>query len=344
MPSKKVLLTGATGLLGSNLLHHLIREGYHVFAIKRNKSDLSLCPESSKITWINIDSIDVESVIGLNIPFNYIIHAAGFISYQKKDKAKLFEVNTKLTTKMGIAALKLNVEKFILVSSISAIGKQDPSKILDETTPWDKNQFSSNYGRSKKAAEESIKTLSKEKGLPYLIFNPSIIVGPAKPDQSSARLIGYVADGKPFYTSGMLNYIFVDDVSSAIIKGIKSSYINQQWILNGGWISYKGFFSIVANYMNVKPPQYNVPKFAVLAGALLENIYSRIKGKTPTLSMETARMAGSKNIYSAAKVKRDIKIDFSPLADAVKNTIDTMKINDWLKTIIFIPALLILTL
>lgn len=338
MPLKNVLLTGATGLLGSNLLKHLAKEEFHIYAIKRPQSDLRLCPQSKKITWVSVENLTLEFILQLGVPFHYIIHAAGLVSYQQKDKEKLFKINCELTTEVAKAALSLKCEKFILISSISAIGKKGNSRTLNEVTLWDEKQFSSNYGRSKKAGENSVKALGKE-GLPYLIFNPSVIIGPAKPDQSSARLISYVADGKPFYTSGILNYVAVDDVSGAIIKGMKSNFTNQQWILNGGWVSYEEFFALVAGYMGVKAPRYKMPKAAVMAGAFLENIFSKLKGKKPTLSLETARMAGSVNIYSAAKVKEDIKMEFSPLADAIKKTIDFMKINGLLKTIIFIPAL-----
>lgn len=338
MPLRNVLLTGATGLLGSNLLKHLSQEEFQIYAIKRPTSDLNLCPQSDKIIWISTENLSLEFILQLNTPFHYIIHAAGLVSYQKKDKEKLFQINSLLTREMAEAALSLKCEKFIFISSISAIGKKSESGIFDETTPWDEKQFCSNYGKSKKAAEDIVKVLGEE-GLPYLIFNPSVIIGPAKPDQSSARLNSYLADGKPFYTAGTLNYIAVDDVSTAIIKGMHSKFIHQQWIINGGSVSYQEFFTLVADYLGVKPPKYKVPKAAVLVGAIVENIFSKVKGKRPTLSLETARMAGSSSIYNTDKIKRDIKMEFSSLGDAIKNTIDTMKINGLIKTIIFIPAL-----
>ncbi|MBK6265802.1 NAD-dependent epimerase/dehydratase family protein [Marivirga sp. S37H4] len=335
---KTLLLTGATGLLGSNLLTHLLKEDFNIYAVKRPGSDTRLCPQSNQITWITTDNLSVKFLTDLECPIDYIVHAAGLVSYQQKDKEKLFQVNHQFTKKLAGEALKLNVKKFLLVSSISAIGKKADSPLITEDTPWDETQFSSNYGRSKRASENAVKELG-EKGLPWIIINPSVIIGPARPDQSSARLIGYVADKKPFYTEGLLNYVDVDDVSGIIIKALKSDFIHHQWILNGGTVTYKHFFTKVAEYLNTKPPKYKIPKAGVMAGAFLENLYSKITGKRSTLSMETAKMAGNSSIYSADKLKSELETQFTPLTDSIKKAVDTMKINGLLKTIFFLASL-----
>ncbi len=338
MSTKNLLLTGASGLLGSNLLQHLLQEDFHIFAVKRPDSDLSFCPKSEKISWITTNDISANFLRSIQKPIHYIVHAAGMVSYLQKDKARLFEVNYEFTRNISEKALGLNVEKFILISSISAIGKDSSSHVITEETPWNDQQFASNYGRSKRAAEEAVRGNGK-KGLPWIILNPSVIIGPAKTDQSSAKLIAYIADKKPFYTDGILNYVAVDDVSRIIIKSLKSNLNQQQMIINTGSVSYKDFFTEVASCLNTEAPKYRIPKAGVMVGAVLENIYSKLTGKKPTLSMETARMAGGTHIYKADKLNEKLQIKYTPLKESIKNTVTAMKINGFLKTIFFLASL-----
>ncbi len=330
MAQKTILITGATGLLGSNLLKHLVQKDYAIYALKRSSSDISVCPDDSRITWIVNDDLAVYFLEVLPKTINYIIHAAGLVSYNKKDKDQLFDVNSKFTGKLAEAALKNNVEKFILISSISALGKDSSNGLIVENTPYNKKQFNSNYGKSKRAAEIALKQAGK-KGLHWIILNPSVIIGAAKPEQSSARLIYYTAHEKPFYTEGTLNYVGVDDVSRVIIHSLDEKWINKQWIINAGSMSYKNFFRITAEKLNKRPPFINIPKSGVLLGALLENVWSKISGKTPTLSVETAKMAGKRYVYSSERLVNDLNFEFEPFEHVLEKAVKEIKDNGYRK-------------
>ncbi len=329
MAQKTILVTGATGLLGSNLLAHLLKENCIIYALKRSHSDTSACPEDSRINWIMNDDLNVLFLEDIPKPINYIIHAAGLVSYNKKDKDRLLEVNRDFNKNLAEAALKNKVEKFIFISSISALGKDSSDGLIVENTPYNKKQFNSNYGKSKRAAEVALKQVG-QKGLNWIILNPSVIIGAAKPEQSSARLIYYAADEKPFYTEGTLNFVGVDDVSRVIIHSLKDKWKNKQWIINAGAISYKAFFQATAKLLNTKAPSINIPNWGVLIGAFLENIWSIITGKTPTLSMETAKMAGKNHIYSNELLKKDMNFEFSYFEEVLEKAVDGIREKGYL--------------
>lgn len=324
MKGRTVLITGATGLLGSQVLLQLIAQQYTVYAVKRAHSIIPV--EANNINWIEVNSTQGNLFHEIPEPIDFVIHAGALVSYKKSDQAKLFEVNTEWTTQLGTDAKEAGVKKFIFVSSISALGKNAKDNRIDETTPKSEGEFTTNYGKSKRQAEVNLWQLSEE-GLPILIFNPSVIIGPAKRYQSSAQLFAYVHDQKPFYTQGLLNYVDVRDVAKAIVVGLENKIVNEQFILNAGSVSYRDFFKTIATQLKVKAPAIGVPKFMVMLGAILENIISKISRKPATLTMETAKMAGSNKIYNAEKVKIAFNMPYITLEQSIQWTVTEMQIK-----------------
>ncbi|MGM0580964.1 MAG: NAD-dependent epimerase/dehydratase family protein [Bacteroidota bacterium] len=323
MKHKNVLITGATGLLGKQILKNLISQEFIIYAVKRADSIIPV--ESKNLNWIEIESFEDNLFELIPETIDYVIHAAALVSYKKSDTEKIFKINTEWTANLAKDALKAGVEKFIFISSISAIGKKSSDIFIDESTPKSEDEFLSNYGKSKRKAEETLWELSKE-GLPIIILNPSVIIGPAKRYQSSAQLFGYVGDQKPFYTKGLINYIDVRDVAEIIVMSLVNKIKNEQFILNTGSISYQGFFRAIAKQLNSKAPKIGVPKFMVILGAIMENLWSKISGKPATLTMETAKMAGNKKIYNANKANKTFNLHYKTLEQSIEWTVKEMLI------------------
>jgi dihydroflavonol-4-reductase len=319
---KTVLITGATGLLGKQILIELLAQDYTIYAVKRADSVIPFVSE--KILWIEIKSIEDNLFQQISEQIDFVIHAGALVSYKKSDTVRILKTNTYWTTELATHAKEAGVKKFIFISSISALGKNSTDNFIDENTPKSKSESLTNYGKSKRQAEEILWQLS-ENGLPILIFNPAVILGPAKRYQSSAQLFAYVSDRKPFYTKGLINYIDVRDVAEIIVESLENNIINEQFVLNNGSIRYQDFFRTIAQQLNVKAPNIGVPKFMVIFGALMENMISKISGKPATLTMETAKMAGNQNIYKADKAKNTFNITYKTLEESVEWTVSEMQ-------------------
>jgi nucleoside-diphosphate-sugar epimerase len=322
MKHNTVLITGATGLLGKQILQKLVVGNYNIYAAKRATSVVPF--ESEKITWFEIKSTDDNLFHEIYESIDYVIHAGALVSYKKSDRDKLFEINTTWTSKLAEDALEAGVKKFIFISSISALGKKSHNNFIDENTAKSDTEFLTNYGKSKRRAEKTLWQLS-EKGLPIVIFNPSVIIGPAKRYQSSAQLFAYVSDQKPFYTKGLINYIDVGDVADVIVESLENKIINEQFVLNAGSSTYRDFFVTIAKQLNVKAPSIGVPKFLVVLGAIIENIISKISRKPATLTMETAKMAGNKNIYKGEKAKTTFNHSYKTMEQSIERAVSEMK-------------------
>lgn len=322
MNNKTVLLTGATGLLGKQILQQLVMQNYTIYATKRAESVIPL--ESEKIHWLELNTIQNNLFQLVPVKIDFVINAAALVSYKKSDKSKIFQINTHWTSTLAHHALKAGVKKFIFISSISALGKKSNDNYINENTPKSDDEFLSNYGKSKRKAEAVLWELSAN-GLPIVILNPSVIIGPAKRYQSSAQLFGYISDQKPFYTTGLINYIDVRDVAEIVIECLQNKISNEQFVLNTGSISYHDFFSTIAKKLKVKAPNIGVPKFMVILGAVMENIWSKISGKPATLTMETAKMAGNMKIYNAEKAKNTFNLRYRTLEESIEWTMTEMQ-------------------
>ncbi|WMN08014.1 NAD-dependent epimerase/dehydratase family protein [Marivirga arenosa] len=324
MPKKSVLLTGATGLLGTQILRKLILQGHKVFAVKRAGSNSNI--NSELVTWISYDSYSQNLFDKVSQKIDIVIHAAALVSYLQKDKEKIFSVNQDWTLKIANDALLAKVDQFIFISSVSALGKNGVNNIVKEDTNFSEQSFITNYGKSKREAELKLKEMS-EYGLPLLILNPSVIIGPANKYQSSAQLFGYISDNKPFFTKGIINYVDARDVAEIILNCVDNEIVNQQYVVSASYISYEKFFNAIAKELKKRPPFIPVPKSLVVFGAIIENLLSKIRSKPPTLSLETAKMAGSSIIYDSSKLKRELNFSFRELHDSIEWTAAEMQKN-----------------
>ena len=311
-----IILTGSTGLLGKHLKNRFLELGYKLLCPIRSQ------PASDPTPSEALQYISYQDLFHLALDNNdrsIIVHCAGLVSYEKRDKQALFDTNKGLTKELGTWALKQKVDKFIYVSSISTLGRTTKEQLVTENMERDRSLFITNYGLSKLAGEEAIKELSNS-GLDYIILNPSVIIGPSELHRSSLSLFKYVIDQKPFYTKGLINYIDIRDLSNAIEKLIESQIRNEQYIINGGYIDYGQFFATIAKYLNLKAPSIRVPLYLVRIGAILENSYSKLIRKSPTLSIETAKMAGKAYIYSAEKFNKDFNMPYHSLNESIEFT------------------------
>lgn len=329
MTKAVVLVTGATGLLGSRLILQLLRENYSVIACKRGHSLSTPSLSNPLLTWVNIEHL-LQNKLQLEAKVEFVIHLAGLVSYASRDKQALFDTNEGLTNTVIEWCLNHKVKKLVYISSIAALGKKAIKNIISEETQWNDKQFASNYGASKRAGEKAIKSAAKY-GLKYIILNPSVIIGPGPLNRSSAKLFKYIEDEKPFFTRGFINYVDVRDICDLIILAITKLPNNTCYIVNAGHTTYQKFFSLIAKGMNKRKPKTAIPTSLVLFGALLEKIYCKIFDKQALLSVETAKMAGKKYIYSANKLNKITGYRYHSLKDAVEFTIHEMKKNSYLK-------------
>lgn len=327
----KILVTGATGLVGSAVTRLLLRENHTVSALFRAGSDRSLLSDvESQIRWMEGDILDIPSLEKAFEGMDYVVHTAAVVSFVPRDKEAMFKVNVEGTANVVNVCLNQNITKLCHVSSIAAIGRPDTRKIipgqelvLDETQRWEDSPENSEYAKSKYLSELEVWRGIAE-GLSAVIVNPTIILGEGDWDKSSTQLFRYVYREKPFYTEGLANCVDVLDVSQVVVKLLFSDISGERFLLNGGSISYQNLFNLMADAMHKKRPSFKVG--AGLAGIIwrVEAVRTLLLGTKPLITRETAQSAARKIRYDNDKIKRTLGYNFQPIEKTVARVSESL--------------------
>lgn len=323
-----ILVTGATGLVGSHLVYQLLKRGEKIRAVKRATSNVSnvlkvfsyydrkpaiLC---SKIEWVDADLMDVEEVDSLFDDISEVYHCAAMVSFAPKDKKNLLKFNSGITANLVNASIRKDVKKFGMISSVAVLDKSQ-DKETTEADYWKNDPAVSVYGISKYMSEMEV-WRGVEEGLNAVIVNPSLILGPGNWSNSSSTLFETAHRGMPFYSDGTNGFVDVRDVAKATIELMDKGVFGERFILNAeNWL-LRNSFSAMAKALGTKVP--HIPLSKNLAGVYwrLEWLKSFVFGSQPKVTKETVNTAFSTTRYSNQKIKDLLGIEFIPVQQSIE--------------------------
>jgi nucleoside-diphosphate-sugar epimerase len=325
---KRVLITGASGFVGYHLIIEALNSGLDVYAAVRASSDVSHLKDLN-ITFTDLEYNSIKA-LRKNLSenkYNYIIHASG--TTKAKNEAEYNRVNAEYSQNLGIAAVESNIEKFVFVSSLAAVGPSTKLQevLTDDTLPMPVTS----YGRSKLLAEQY---LSSIKNLPLLTFRPTAVYGPREKD--IFILFKSINVGLEPYIGRFIqqfSFIYVKDLASILVASLTSDLINRNYIVSDGKTydryALADFSKAILKKRTLK---FHLPIVGVNAVAsLLENIYSN-SAKTPALNKEKMSELTAINwACSIGRLKQDLAfVPHYDLEAGLKETLHWYKQNNWL--------------
>ena len=328
MENKSVLVTGGSGLIGTHLMLNLLKEGISVRAIQRSSTNLQPVQDVfsfyghgdlfQKIDWVYGDILDITSLEEAMDGITHVYHAAALVSFNPSDKEQLYKMNIEGTANLVNACLLQNVSKLCYVSSTAAVGKSKEGELSVETNKWDEEEVTSNYAISKHYAENEVWRGIAE-GLPAVMVNPCVIIGPGDLTRSSGTLFGTIKKGLKFYTSGANAFVDVRDVADAMVLLMDSKIESERFLLIGENLKYQDLFQKIANSLGVKGPTILAKGFMVDLAWRLEKVKSWITQKAPVVTSESAKSAISVNKFSAQKMTDATGFTFRNMDEATQN-------------------------
>jgi len=319
---RHVLVTGAAGLLGSEVVKQLLDDGYHVTAIY-HFTPLNLSHPNLAVKQCDI--LDVASLEDVMKNMTHVYHCAALVSFEPKEKYHLFKINIEGTENIVNACIFANVKKLIHVSSVSALGRMRNGETLTEDVQWTEETSNSIYAKSKYLGELEVWRGIGE-GLQAAIVNPSIILGGNNWDDGSSALFKSAYNEFKWYTEGISGFVDVRDVAHAMLLLMNSEISGQRFILSAENLSYKKLFTMMANGFNKKPPPRKVTPLMAEIVWRLEAIKGMITGKKRLLTKETARTAQATVYYDHSKILKALpQFHFTPIADTIELTCKSLK-------------------
>ncbi|HNP21651.1 MAG TPA: NAD-dependent epimerase/dehydratase family protein [Panacibacter sp.] len=297
--TNNILVTGATGLVGSCLLELLLQQGKKVTALYRNT--IPAFPFSGKLHWVKADVLEIDSLEEAMQNVQQVYHCAAIVSFNPKQKELLNKVNVEGTANVVNACLTAGVKKLLHVSSVSALGRIRENTVIDETMNWSEESSNSEYGKTKFRAEMEVWRGIGE-GLQAVMVNPTIILGAADWEKGSSAIFKNVYNEFPWYTEGVTGFVDVQDVARAMIMLMESDISAQRFIISADNLLYRDLFTMIANAFGKNPPHKKVTPF--IAGIVwrLESLKALFSGKQPLLTKETAATAQAKVYFDNKKL------------------------------------------
>jgi len=294
-----ILVTGATGLVGTHLLRRLVQSGQKVRAIYRSaipSSDIS-----AKVEWVQADILDIISLEQAMQHIDQVYHCAAIVSFNPGQKKTLHHVNIQGTANVVNAALNAGVKKMVFMSSVAALGRIREDVAIDESMNWTPETSNSEYGKSKYLAEMEVWRGIGE-GLNAVIVNPVIILGAGDWNSGSTAIFKSAYDEFPWYTEGVSGFVDVEDVVTVMIELMKSDISDQRFIVSGANTPYRSIFNMIAKGFGKKLPSRKVSPLMAAIVWRIEAMKSWFTGKSPLLTKETAKTAQAKVHFNNTKL------------------------------------------
>lgn len=314
----RVFVTGAAGLLGTNIIKELIRQKYSVVGLIR-----ATIPSirHRKVTYMKGDILNKKTIQKAMKGCDYVIHAAALATPWPTRSTTIFKVNLNGTKTLLQAAKEEGIRRFVHVSTANCFlpgSKKTPGteqyldplrgRVLD-------------YIRSKKAAQDYVLA---QHDVPVIVVAPTFMIGPG--GMISNEMVFRVARGDiPGYTKGGKNFIAVQDVAGVCVAALTKGKTAESYLLANKNLSYKEFFALVANCAGITPPRRFIPSFAVLAYGLINSIISQLTSKRPLLSFTMALYSLQESYYDAKKARRELGLSQTSIVTAIKGSLEWLK-------------------
>ena len=318
-----ILVTGGTGLVGSHLLFQLSQRDDAVRAIYRSEEKLqqlrrifSFYSEESntlfeRIEWIKADLNDISSLESAFKNIRKVYHCAALISFDPNDFKRLVKVNESGTGNIVNLCISNNIEKLCYVSSIAALGK-DPNKAeVTERSEWTGAEVNP-YALTKYLAEMEVWRGSQE-GVPTVIVNPGVILGPGFWESGSGRLFISAAKGSRYYPPGGTGFIGVEDLVRMMIQLMESEVVNERFIAVSDNLTYKEVLTRLAVELQKPAPRKKLSIRLLEILWRIDWIWHLISRRKRKLSRMQVASLKSISIYNRDKISEYIDFEYTDM-------------------------------
>lgn len=311
---RKIVVTGATGLVGAHVVACLLAQGKKVCAVRRETSDIGYVERivryygievAGNLEWVVGDVRDRLAMSEIIKGAAEVYNCASMMSFDKKERDLMWSVNVDGTANVVEVALESNVESFCHLSYVGAIGHTSDGSQIDEMTVYQPDDKRTVYSQSKFRQEMEV-WRGIEHGLNAVIVNPGIVVGPYS-ESEKAIMAGDIASELGI---GSMGYVDVRDVAKAMTELVEAKKYGERYIL------------VSENISTTKLKEMYEKEGGVALKRNMSSIGKALKkaiAGNKTLA-DSVKIAGSR-IYVSKKVKEAINIEFTPIEQSIANEV-----------------------
>jgi len=334
----KILITGASGFIGSFIVEEALRRGWETWAAMRRSSSRQFL-QDERIHFIELNLSDEQQLTAQlrGHEFDYVVHAAGVTKCINRDDFR--RINTEGTKHLvrAIRTLQMPIRKFVYLSSLSVFGaireEQPYREILETDTP----QPNTAYGQSKLEAEQWLESLpdSDDVAFPYVILRPTGVYGPRERDYFlMAKSIKQHSDFAVGYKQQDITFVYVDDVVQAVFLACEHGPVGRKYFLSDGQVYQSTTFSDLIRRELGNPwwIRITAPIWVLRVVTFFGDLIGRMTGKISALNNDKYHILRQRNWRCDIEPARR-ELGYEPrvqLDEGVRRSIKWYKENGWL--------------
>ncbi len=289
MKREIVLVTGATGHLGSNVIRELVKKNYIVRALLY--PGCSIGQRSLKELDVDIFSGDILDISSIEKAFDgadYVVHLAGIISIDGDKDGLVTKINRDGTANVADMCLKKKVGRLIHMSSIHVYDFLDYRKPISEESNFSSRDWHGYYAHSKVLAEEEVRKRI-DKGLNAIILNPSGVIGPNdfEPSRMGKFFLDIFYNRYPTVIVGGFHYVDARDVGETIIKSFSKGRVGESYILSENFYSIKKIYEMCHEITGLNVPKIELPLAVAHLGIPFDQLKAKLLRKEPLVTRES---------------------------------------------------------
>lgn len=314
----KVLVTGATGFIGSQLTAELVRRGHQVRVLRRASSRMLMLADLPGIEHTLGDILDADAVAQAVRGCDLVYHVAALSSYWRARREQIYRVNVDGTRIVMDACLRAGVRRVVHTSSAAAIGLRRDGLPADETTPFDPFSARWAYADSKHRAEQEVYR-AIDHGLDAVIVNPAAVIGPGDHYLiSSSMVLEFAMRPIPAVPPGGVCLADIDAVVQGHIAAAEHGRTSERYILGGENLSNQQVAATICAIAGRPAPRWTIPGWLLGPAALTVDAFNRVNPRPPVVSGEQLRLAAYNVFYDSSKAVRDLGYPLLPFRAAAE--------------------------
>jgi dihydroflavonol-4-reductase len=329
-PPSTILVTGASGFLGSAIAAALRIRGHDIRVLARPSSPrTNLNPDD---TLCEGDLRDRASLATALKGARFLFHAAADYRLWARDPEEITRNNLEGTRLIMEEALRAGVERIVYTSSVATL-KPIEGGSATEDRPLAEGEGIGAYKRSKVAAERLVEAMIRRDGLPAVIVNPSTPIGPrdVRPTPTG-RIIVEAASGRmPAFVETGLNLAHVDDVAAGHVAALDRGRIGERYILGGDDVFLADMLADIARLVGRRPPKVKLPRTLLYPIAYGAEALASLRGVEPFITMDGLRMARHHMFFDDSKARRELGYVSRPYREGLADAIAWFRVHGYLK-------------
>ena len=331
MSTDKVVVTGATGFVGSHVVRALVGRGRTVRVLVRPSSSLKNL-EGLHVEIVVGDITDLSSLAAAFQGCGELYHVAADYRLWAADSSEIYRVNVQGTRSVMEAAARSGIRRIVYTSTVGVLGHSGNGTPATEETPVTLDEMVGHYKRSKFLAEAEVRAAA-HRGVPVVIVNPSTPVGShdLKPTPTGQMIVDFLNGRMPAYIETGLNLVDVKDVAEGHLLAMEKGKIGERYILGARNCTLKEILEILGKVSGLPVPTVRIPYPVALGLSGVSTCVSFFTKRSPRIPMEGVRMARHRMFFDSSKAVRELGFPQHPIEEAVLGAVVWFYDNGYVK-------------